>query len=409
MPINFKSFTNYLFSTSAKTETQNLAQADKGRSSFSFSALRNSRWAKKCAEFDAVALARTIRNNPRTKKAIESARKGLGSLFLQMSTHIKNMRSRQTGGGFYGTYQAPIEELQINGQWSAFLPQGAIIQPGSFFDPECRMQRISWQKDGVIWTAAHNLKTGEHTSSTGWSMVDKDGWQHSQMIDHRSGIHWSAFRNQSTGQHMSQTPWRVQDAQGWQSCNLFDHKTEMSWTAFHHPGTSQSYSRTEWSKPGEDGIQSRTTIDHHTRTRWHETFNAMNGAHMSKSDWYEDVWGMLQRVVKNHQTGETYIEPGKHTEPSSTYESSDFSFDMNGKSAQELAVESLGILELDKSEENKETIKGQYKKLAWKYHPDKIDKNDKAAVDLATEAFAKLSNAYKFLSSDKFPVKKEEG
>lgn len=404
MPINFKSFTNYFFSSSLNTATTKVSQVDNGRSYLSFNAMHNSSWAKKCAEFDPTKLAQTIRNDPRAKKAIESARKGLENLSRQMATLMKNMRTQLNSRVLYGSYQATVEERQINGQWRAFLPEGAVILPGSTFDPETRMQRISWHKDGVIWTSAYNLCTGEHTSDTGWSRMDSAGWQHSQSIDHRSGVHWHSSRHLATDQHTSHTRWSMSDANGWQSSNMFDHQTKTDWKSFYHVETNRACSETEWSKPNKDGVESRTTINHGTGTRWHETYNATTGEHLSKTDWAEDVAGIPYRTVWNHKTGLTSLERGKHTEPSRTLEYEDMFRNTDSRSAQELAVESLDILGLDKTETNKDTIKKQYRKLAIKCHPDKMIGKSTEIKEKAQEDFNKLSAAYRFLISDQFPV-----
>lgn len=417
MPINFnfKSFSDYLFPTSGKTDGTSAAQA--GKSSFtsgftsSFNAVRNSGWAKKYASFDPARLARNLSNDPRTKKAVETAKIGLMALYKQMTVFVKNFRAELHTSGLYSGGYRPTEEQRINGQWRPFLPLGAAFLPGTTIDTHSRVETVRWHKDGVQWTATYNPKTDERMSSTAWDKMDGNGWQRCQWIDHRTNTHWYASQNTAIGQHTSCTAWSMANAAGWQSCKMFDHKTNTHWSSFHHAGKDKSYSKTEWSKPGDDGVQSRKHLDQNTDTLWHETLNTKTGEHVSKTDWHPDEAGTrMQRLVKDLNTGETHIELEDPTKPSESFENDGASFDMQGRTAEEFAAASLDILGLDKNETDKATIKQQYKKQALAKHPDKVaDQRDKEAVAKAKDEFAKLRNAYEFLMSDSFPVPKAEG
>lgn len=414
MPINFnfKSFTDYLFPTSTKTDGASgagTAQAGNSRPSFSFSAMRNSGWAKKCAAFDAAKLARTISNDPRTKKAVETAKSGLTALYKQMTALVKNLRAELNTGG-HGGYR-PTEEQRIHGQWRAFLPPGAAFLPGTTIDPHSRMERVRWHMGGFQWTSTHNPKTGERTSSTPWSMMDGNGWQHSQWIDHRTGTpgtHWFSAQHTASGRHTSHTAWSAADTDGWQRCKMLDHKTNTHWSSFHHAATNTSFCRTEWSKPGEDGVKSRKYLDQTTGTLWHETLDTKTGEHVGKTDWHPDAAGArMQRLVKDHRTGETRVELEETSKPSESFESNGPSVDTQGKSAEKLAADSLAILGLGQDVTDKAAIKKQYRKLALEKHPDKLkDKSDTAATEKAAEDFHQLQSAYTFLMSDQFPVQK---
>ena len=414
MPINFnlRSFSEYLFSPSAKTDGTSgtsTARAGKSRAAFSFSALRNSGWAQKCAAFDPAKLARTISNNPRTRKAVETAKSGLNSLYKQMTVLMKNLRGEPNVGGPYGGYR-PAEEQRINGQWHAFLPPGATILPGSTIDPHSRKETISWHKDGVVWISTHNPSTGERVSSTGWGRMGDDGWQRGQTIDHRTGAHWYTTRHLASGQHTGRTAWTAAEAEGWQRCKMFDFKTNTHWNAFHHAGTDKSFLRTEWSKPGEDGVKSRKHLDQNTKTLWHETLNIHTGEHVSKTDWHDHPSGERRRVVKDHQTGKTHVERDAHAKPSENFEQGHFAFNLNGRTAAALAAESLAILGLDKNETDMGKIRKQYRALSMKHHPDKVaNQQDGAAVEEAKVAFQKIAHAYEFLTSEHFPVQQRKG
>lgn len=373
MPINFKSFTDYLFPTSTKTDGASgagTAQAGNSRPSFSFSAMRNSGWAKKCAAFDAAKLARTISNDPRTKKAVETAKIGLNALYKQMTALVKNLRADLNNSGVYGGYRFTTEQQQINGRWRAILPQGATFLPGTAIDPQSRMETVRWHLHGVQWTSTYHPKTGDRTSSSDWSMMD---------------------------------------AQGWQSSSRFDHQTKTNSTDLYHAATKTHLNRSEWSKPDGDGIHSRTTRKPNGEVAWEETFNKATGDHIRKSAWYAGPTNVMQRDVLNHKTGKAEVELEDITKPSDNIDADKIEFNLEGLTAAAFAAKSLALFGLDGTETDMEKIKAQYRKLSLQFHPDKAARLDEKSKAEATAKFTEVAVAFEFFNSKFFPVQENKG
>lgn len=400
MPIHnnfsFRSISDYL---SPRGEAGTRIRGGAARISSSFSAMRNSTWAKKCTQFDAAGLAQRLRSHPAAQQAYAVARQRLGELQVQMTTLIQDLYGKLKQYGIYNSHQPHDAERAIHLHWRAVLPLGATILPGAQFDKKARMERVVWHSQGVKWHGTHDVSTGTRISVSDWKSAG-NGWQQREEIEHHLKRHlkrhWTTSRHEGPPlRHFRVFSPSIPDKHGWFVGMIQDHVGNTEWTTYRHPGLQLHFRRTGWSKPDQNGVVSRTTYDELTKNNWHDTYNPSTGAHHSKSDWRTCADGAGQeRTVKDHVTGHIFIEVNAEFDPSRFADQEYVGQDLN-----KLAQESLAALGLEPGERDQGKIRTQFRMLTLRWHPDKQAGKSDQEKEQAQQMYAKIDAAYKFLSS----------